>query len=184
MKKLFGAFALLMLLSACTQMKVVKVDDKTGYFPGAGKAPVVQQKAIALDERKSLVVVGNSEFMLGQLKNLQYFDEVITVEELEKRIINANLGDKVPSLRERIGLNNAAKHYKPFLWFRFDKRGTGTDSYGQFILPDPVSMEDLFVTETHLDYVWAGVNDQHNWYPMFNSLIDYVRENSASYGRN
>lgn len=57
----------------------------------------------------------NDPFVLGQTKALGYFNEVIANEQLEVRIIQTNLGDKVASVRERIGLNNAAKHYKPFV---------------------------------------------------------------------
>lgn len=117
------------------------------------------------------------------MKNIGYFDDVATVDELETRIIKAGLTDKVPSLNDKIGLNNAAKFYKPFLWLHVDNRQDGSDRYVQFILTDPATMEDYFVTETKLDYLWKGVNDQVNWYPMCNSLIDYIKQNSRTYGR-
>ena len=53
--------------------------------------------------------------------------------------------------------------------------------YAQFILTDPLTLEEIFITEKYLDYVWAGVNDRTTWYPMFNSFIDYIRENSKTY---
>jgi hypothetical protein len=162
-------------------MKVAEVDKATGYFPASTKATVVAQKSIDLDTRRGMVVVGNSEFILGQLRNINYFGEVITVEELESRIIKAGLTDKIPSLRDKIGVNNAAKHYRPFLWLRFDTRGSGTSEYARFILVDPLTLEEYFVTETHLDRLWKGVNDQNNWYPMFNALIDYIKQNSKTY---
>lgn len=168
-------------LGACSSMKVTEVDSKTGYFPTTTKASVITSKTIDLDSRKSLLLVPNVEFVKGQIANIKYFDEIMTFEDLEKRIVQANLSDKVPSVRDRIGVNNAAKHYKKFLWFRYEKKGEGRDQRGQFILTDPVTMEDYFVTQTKLDYVWAGVNDQNNWYPMFNSFIDYIKANSRTY---
>lgn len=182
MKKSVAIAVFLFAVSACSTMKVAEVDPNTGYLPGQKKATVVSSTPIDLDAHKSLIVVANSEFLTGQVRNLNYFDEVITVEELEKRIVAADLTDKVPSLRDRIGLNNAAKHYKPFLWLRFNVRGTDA-KYAQFILTDPISADDYFITETKMDYVWSGVNDQNNWYPMFNSLIDYIKQNSRTYGR-
>ena len=128
-------------------------------------------------------MVDNSEFVTGQVRNINYFAEVITVEELEKRVIAAGLTDKIPVIRDRIGLANAAKFYKPFLWLRFDARGIRPNQYAQLILTDPATSEDYFVTETKLDYLWTGVNDQYNWYPMFNALIDYIKQNSRSYAR-
>ena len=182
MKKLSVAFICL-VLSACTSLKVVELDKETGYFPTQTHADTVASKAMDLDARKGLILVSNSDFLKTQIKNIGYFDEVIDFEEMETRIIQHNLGDKVPSLKEKIGLNNAAKYYKPFLWFRVDTRGSGAQEYVQFILTDPLTLEDYFVTETHLDRVWTGVNDQYNWYPMLNSFIDYIKANSETYSR-
>lgn len=178
-------FALLvtLVMSACTSMQVAKVDEKTGYFPTTQKATVVTSKPLDLDARKALLLIPNVEFVKGQIGNIQYFTEIMTVEDLEKRIVQSGLTDKVPSVRDRIGINNAAKHYKTFLWFRYERRGEGRSQFGQFVLTDPITLEDYFVTETALDFVWAGVNDQNNWYPMFNALIDYIKQNSKTFRR-
>lgn len=171
------------LLSGCTSMQVAELDPTTGYFPTKNKAAVVTDQPIDLDSRKSLIVVGNSEFAYGQIVNIGYFDEVITTKELETRIVREGLSDKVPTLAGKIGMHNAAKAYKPFLWLNYDSRGTGREQYARFILTDAETMEDYFITETHMDHVWSGVNDQSNWYPMFNALIDYIRMNSETYGK-
>jgi hypothetical protein len=173
--------ALVLLLSACTSLQVVEVDARTGYFPSSTKANAVTSKPVDLDAQKALAVVPNGGFSEGLLTNLGYFDEVITVDELVNRIIAANLTDRVPSITDRIGLNNAAKHYKSFLWLHYESRGTGAQQYRQLVLTDALTMEDYFVSETFLDYIWTGVNDQNNWYPMFNALIDYVKSNSKTY---
>lgn len=181
MKKiLFMAFTAI-LLTACSSLKVAKVDPKTGYFPTSKFATVVKSSPVDLDQMKSLLLVPNSDFEYGQMKSIGYFDEVINFEELEKIIIKEQLTDQVPSLQDRIGLNKAAKAYKKFLWFRFDTRRDGNDQYAQYILTDPITLEDIFITEQYLDYIWAGVNDQNTWYPMYNSLIKYIKENSASF---
>lgn len=181
MKNWIIAIVIAIATTACSSMKVAQVDPKTGHFPATAKATVVVNKPIDLDARKELIVAGNSEFILGQLRNMNYFGEVITVSDLEDRIIKAGLTDKVPTLRDKIGINKAAKHYKPFLLLRIDTRGSGTSEYARLILTDPLTLEDYFVTETHLDRIWTGVNDQNNWYPMFNALIDYVAQNSKTY---
>mgnify|MGYP001203456763 FL=1 len=169
------------VLGGCSSFKVAKVDPETGYFPSKTKATVVVNKPLDLDQRNSLILVANSDFQENQIRNINYFKDVITFEDLETIIVKNDLGDKVPSLEDRIGVHNAAKYYKPFLWFRFDIRGKGRDMYAKFILTDPLTLEDYFVTETHLDRFWKGVNDQNNWYPMFNSFIDYIKENSKTY---
>lgn len=179
--RLLPALVLALVVSACTSFKVTPVDEKTGHFPSSIKATVVMNKPIDLDSRKGLLLIPNGEFVKGQIANIKYFDETMTFEDLEKRIVQAGLTEKVPSVRDRIGVNNAAKHYKPFLWLRYEHTGEGRIKTGRFILIDPLTMEDYFITETKLDYAFAGVNDQNNWYPMFNSLIDHIQENSRTY---
>ena len=165
----------------CTRMKIAQVDPKTGYFPSSSKATTIKAEKVDLDSMNALILVPNNEFLKGQIINLSYFTEVISFDDLETLIIKNNLQDQIPSIKGKIGLNKAYKLYKPFLWFRFDSRGSGREKYAQFILTNPDTLEDIFIAEQHLDYVWAGVNDQTTWYPLFNSLIDYIKDNSNSY---
>jgi predicted HAD superfamily phosphohydrolase YqeG len=181
MKKIWLAAAAL-LASACSSFEVSSLDPSTGYLKASVKATTIINKPFDLDARKDLIMVQNDPFVLGQTKAIGYFNEVITNEELEVRIIQNNLGDKVASVRERIGINYAAKHYKPFLWLRFDISDTKTD-HAQIYLTDPLTMEDVFAAEVYMDTIWAGVNDDNAWYPLFNELIAYVRANSATYGK-
>lgn len=179
-KSLFLVF--FSLLVGCTTLKVVEVDPATGYFPGEKRATVTTSQEVELDSINDLVLVPTGDFTVNMVKNIGYFDEVITFEELENIIIKNDLTEQVPSVKDRIGINKAAKAYKKFLWLRWDIRQDGSKKYQQLILTDPITLEDLFVCETLLDYVWAGVNDQTNWYPMINSLIDYIKKNSKTYG--
>lgn len=181
MKVLWLAVAAVML-TACTSFEVGQLDPKTGYLATKTKAATIVNKPFDLDARKAMVLVQNDTFVQGQLKALNYFDEVITNLDLENRIIKENLTDKVTSVRERIGINNAAKHYKPFLWLRFDIDNTKPE-YARMYLTDPLTMEDLFGAEVYMDTIWAGVNDENAWYPLFNQLIDYVKANSKTYGK-
>jgi hypothetical protein len=174
---------LLLFLSGCSSMKVVPLDQKTGRYPTSSKATVVASKPIDLDSRKGLILVPNGDFFVGEVTNMGYFTQVITIDELEKAIVQKNLSDKVPSIHDAIGISNAAKYYQPFLWLHGKTHGSGTQTFAQFILTDPLTLDDLLVVETHLDYVWSGVNDQNNWYPMFNALIDYIQSNSKTYHR-
>lgn len=171
----------ILALFGCTTLKVVDPDPNTGYFPAAKKATVVKSEKINLDERKGLLLVGRSDFTGRMAENIGYFEEVIDVEDLEKIIIQEDLTEEVPSLREKIGLNKAAKAYKPFLWLRWNYRVEGNRKYEQLILTDPLTLEDYFIAETYMDYMWAGVNDQNNNYPAFNALIDYIAENSETF---
>ena len=183
MKRRFLIGALVLSLAGCTSLKVVQPDAKTGRYPSNVKATVLTSKQFDLDSRRDLILVPNSDFTIGQVTNIRYFTQVTTAEELEKAIVQKGLGDKVPSLQDGIGLNNAAKYYKPFLWLHWKTHGSGQERYGQIILTDPLTLDDLLIAETRLDFIWAGVNDQNNWYPMFNALIDYIEANSKTYRR-
>jgi len=170
-------------LTACgaSVFKIVEMDSKTGCFPSDKKATVVKKATIDIDYRKSLILVFNPTFGKGMVENIGYFEKVISSDDLEKIIVTENLSDKVPSVEGRIGMNNAAKHYMNFLWLRYNLRRDGAKQYAQFILTDALTLEDFFITETYLDRVWSGINDQNNWYPMFNAFVDYIRENSKTF---
>lgn len=183
MNRLFCVLLTALSLAACSSMKVVEIDPHTGHFPTNTKATVVLDKRVDLDAMKSLLVIEGNDFVKGQIENIHYFDKVMKYTDLEKKIIQANLTDKVPSMHDRIGLSKAATYYKDFLWFHTEVKGTRPNQRVQFILTNAKNMDDYFITETKLDYVWIGVNDQNNWYPMFNALIDYIKQNSRTYGK-
>ena len=162
-------------------MEVAELDQTTGRFPTTAKATVVTSVETDLDSMKSLLLLPDNDFVVGQIGNIHYFDETMTLDDLETYIIQADLQDKVSSVRNKIGINKAYDEYKPFLWLRFDSRKDGNKTYGQFILTKPDTLEDILVVEKHFDYVWAGVNDKNTWYPLFNAIVDYIDENSATW---
>jgi hypothetical protein len=179
--KLLVVSLVVLAVTACTSMKVVKLDPKTGRFPTSNKARVITNVKTDLDSMKGLLLLPDNDFVKGQIANVHYFEKTITLDELETLIITNNLTDSVPSVRDKIGINKAYKAYKPFLWLRFDTREANGKTYGQFILTKPDTLEDIFVVEQYFDYVWAGVNDNNTWYPMFNALVDYIDENSTTW---
>lgn len=173
----------MMALAGCTSMKVVELDPTTKRFPTNTKATIVSSVDTELDDMKSLLLLPDNNFVKGQIGNIGYFDQTMTIDSLETLIIQNNLQDKVPSVRDKIGINKAYKEYKPFLWLRFDTRQEGNKTYGQFILTKPDSLKDILVVEKHFDYVWAGVNDSNTWYPMFNAIVDYIDKNSKTWNK-
>ena len=176
---LFGA--LFASLVGCSSMQVAELDPATGRFPTNAEATVVKSVQTDLDAMKSLLLLPDNDFVKGQLANINYFDETMTRDDLEIYIIQNDLQDKVSSVRDKIGINAAYKAYRPFLWMRTDVREEGNKKFAQFILTKPDTLEDIFIAEKYLDYVWAGVNDQNTWYPMFNALVDYIDENSQTW---
>jgi len=181
MKTIFISSLLTFLVGCGPSMQIAEVDSSTGRFPSEIKATVVSSVKTDLDSMKSLLLLPDNDFVKGQIANVHYFDETMTLDDLEKYVIQNDLQDKVPSVRDKIGINKAYKEYKPFLWLRFDTRKEGSKTYGQFILTKPDTLEDILIVEKHFDYVWAGVTDKNTWYPMFNAIIDYIDENSKTW---
>jgi hypothetical protein len=181
MKKVYYLITLtvvLLISSGCTNMKVSALDPATGYLPTTQKATVVKSTPFAIDDLRTMILVPTDPFLKNQTIAIGYFHKVIDFNELEKAIIQNDLSDTIPSIQNRIGLSKVYDEYLPFLWLRISARRQGTSQYAQIILTDPDSMEEIFVAERYIDYLWTGVNDQYIWYPLFNSLIDYIKENS------
>lgn len=184
MKSLWIACVAAALLAGCgTQLKVAQIDEKTGLIKSdigtVSAATVIVAKTIPLNQLKSMAFVsGGGEYGVEQLKAIKYFEQVLTYDDLQKLVIANNLQDKVPSLNEPIGLNKLYKAYKPFLWVRFKGVRKENKPFLQMIATNPDTMDEVFVSEVQLDYIWAGVTDQNARYPLFNAFIEWVRKNS------
>src|SRR5690554_6561131 len=100
------------MLSACTTIKVAKFDPETNRFPTKNKATIVKSDDVDLDSMNDLLLMPENDFVQGQLKNINYFKETMTYEDLEIRIVQNDLSDKVPSVTDRIGINKAYKAFK------------------------------------------------------------------------
>ncbi|WP_337043263.1 hypothetical protein [Emticicia sp. 17c] len=167
---------LVTLVTGCTTFKVSTRDSKTGYFKKTLKAPIIEAKEnIDLDSLKSLVVVDNNEFLIGMTKNLNFFEETMNLEGLERKIIAQNLQNEIPTVNSLIGLSNASKKFKPFLYLSLVALQRDRKYYAQLKLFYPQTGEYLFVSEA--PYLYPS--DQSVFYPLFNSLIDFLQAHSS-----
>ncbi|WP_374584186.1 hypothetical protein [Pseudoduganella sp.] len=183
-KTIFTISIALLTLAGCgTQGKVAKVDQKTGLLTTdvgvIGTATVVTAKQVSLKQFKPMVFVSATQASIDQVKTIGYFDEVLDIDGLQKLVIANNLQEKVPSLNDKIGLNKLYRAHKPFLWVYFKRINKDHKQYMQLIATNPETLEDLFVSEVQLDFVWSGVNDQNSRYPLFNALITWIQQNKA-----
>lgn len=163
-------------------MKVAEVDQKTGTLQSergeVTKASVITSKPATLKKFNNIAFISNGgEYGVNQLKATKLFETVLSFDDLQKLIVANNLQDKVSTINEPIGLSRLAKSYKPFLWVNFKRATHENKQYMQLIATDPESLEDLFVAEVYLDFMWAGVKDQNSRYPLFNALIEWARAN-------
>ncbi|GAB4027730.1 hypothetical protein GCM10028773_59840 [Spirosoma koreense] len=162
-------------------MKVAKTDSATGRFTTGYTAKIIKSAEINMDTLKAIAVVPNSDYIKNMAQNIGYFDTVITIEELEKQIISANLTNEIQSVNSLIGMNNAARKYKPFVYLTFSKEVKGSRQYLQLKMLSAKTMQDLLISEVHVDYMWKGFSDQTVLYPLFNTLIDYLEAHSQIY---
>lgn len=169
------------LLFSCTTLKVTKREADTGYFPTFMKATIIHSKKTNLDQYNQLALVPEDDFSLGMLKEIGYFDTVVNFAGLEQLIIENNLLDKIGTVSNIPGINKAAKTYKNFLWVNWRVELRNNKQYLQLALVDASTMEDLFISETTSGTQLPIFNDQENYYPLMNSLLDYISENSPTY---
>ena len=172
----------LLIILTFTSCTIMKVSDKqqNGYFNSTKKATTIVNKPFDIDANKTLLVVPNGAFMKGMAEKIKYFDRVITFEDLEKEIIQNGRQDEVGALSGKIGINNAYRKYKKFLYLKFAENPENPKRI-QLKLINPETFDDIFVADTAFDVVWSGVNDQNTFNPLFNSLIDYIKEHSKMY---
>lgn len=172
-----------LLLAACgTQLKVAPVDPQTGLIKSekgtVTEATVVTSRKFPLAQHKGMAFVsGGGTYAVDQMRALGYFDQVVGYDELQKIVIANRLQEQVPSLNEPIGLNKLYRAYKPFLWVHFKRVQRENKTYLQLVALNPDTLDEVFVSEVHMDFVWAGVTDQNARYPLFNAFSRWVQQN-------
>lgn len=180
--KAIPIFLTILALNSCgSVMKVSDLNEK-GFFYATKESTTLKSVDFDLDSNKELLVVPNSEYMKGMAEKLNYFDKVITFDDLEKEIIKENKQDEVGSLTGKIGLNNAFRKYKKFLYLRFDENKEKNNRI-QLKLINPENFDEIFIADTLFDTVWVGVYDGNTFNPLFNELIKYVKKNSKTYNK-
>ena len=178
-KTLSAVILISVITSGCGSFnKATTVSSTTNYFPAKKNknAKTLIDIPVNADTLRTLLVVPESEYSLTMGKNLDYFNEVIYYSELQKRIIQNDLQDKVPSLSDLVGLNNAAIHYKPFVILETTKKKKDNGWYAGLRLYDPKRAETIFENEIYLNLMWDGWTDQGTMFPLYNSLLDYLRK--------
>ncbi|MBS0515760.1 MAG: hypothetical protein JSS16_09820 [Proteobacteria bacterium] len=186
--------AAILLIAGCgTTGKVIKPNN-SGYLATDSHGAVEQAKTdtaekINLADYKSFALVTTGDSAFKQIKELGIFSEVLDIKDLQARIIEKNLQDKVPSLaaNDRIGISNAGRNYQKFLWIHFDIEKRDDKKFVKLIATEAASSKDVFVAEREINtgvmalaYGIGAPNDQNMWYPLFNSLVAWLKSNSVA----
>jgi len=123
------AFALLFgcLLAGCnTTLHIEKPDATSGLY---ATQTVLKPADVRVEEKfdpaytrmvylKIDAEIPNPQFVdffVAALKDMHVFKKVATKDDLEALVIQRNLGSKVPSVSDLVGLNNLSKEIGPFL---------------------------------------------------------------------
>jgi len=170
-------FAIVTLTSCGTVGKVTSLNPNTGRFPAKKKTvTIISKTSVNADTLKILVIVPDTPYWIGMVQNMKFFNEVMTMDELEKDIIRKGLTEQIPTISDYNGLKKAYKYYKPFVILMPTKEEKSNGRcYAGFVLFDPSRVANVFQNEIRLNRFW-GVNDQGTMYPLFNSLLDYLTE--------
>ncbi|MCX6256400.1 MAG: hypothetical protein NTW49_00630 [Bacteroidia bacterium] len=167
------------LFNSCgTYMRSTTLDPITNYFPADRNetATVITNIPVNADTLKNLLVVSKEYFWLEMGKNMNFFKEVITLSELENQIIKNNLQDKVITISDKLGLKRAYEYYKPFVYLTFTNLERRDGFFAGIILYNPNKAEIIFKNEILINKNSNTWSDQSTLYPLFNSLLDYLRE--------
>ncbi|WP_194757353.1 hypothetical protein [Aliidiomarina indica] len=173
LKKILVPITLILLIAGCTNMKAVPL-GADGYFPTNSTAVVIKAEPVNLAEFGYRVLVPEGGFTQRMTHNMDIFKEIFTISDLEHEIIKKDMTETIPSIREMIGINRAAKELKPFVWLQWSYRVDRRNEFLILKLVDAVTMEDIFIAETMINQ-FNGVSDQANRYPQFNALMDHLR---------
>lgn len=170
---------LISMVSCGTFEKATTINTQTNYFPAKrNKNPTILiDKPTNPDTLKMMLVVPSTDYWLAMGKNLNYFDKVLTYDQFESEIVKKGLSDQIPSLSDKVGLNRAYKINQPFVILNLTKVNKPGDGwFAGLTLYDPKSAEIIFQNEIWLNLMWDGWTDQGTMFPLFNSLLDYLRK--------
>lgn len=164
---------------------------ETGFFYNATNSKFVKNcqtiksKDFDIDSNKNLLLV-NSKYMLSitymksKAEKINYFDRVLTLEDLEKEIIKDNKQDEIGIITYDSDMNKIYNNYKNFLYlildFNTEKRSV------QLKLINPDTSEEVFVSD--IPHQYSTLNPVHEDdipNPLFNELIKYIQKNSRTY---
>ncbi|MEI6091276.1 MAG: hypothetical protein WCR42_12550 [bacterium] len=167
--------AFFFLVSCDTYDKVTTLNPKTGRFNAYNvNVKITTASKANTDTLKKLIIVPNSSYWIGMVKNMNYFDEIMTFSDMDMDITKKGLADKIPSLTDKIGLNRAYNLYRPFFVLYFTQELKNNQLYFGLALYDPGKVETIFENKVFVNHSVLDRTDQKTMYPLFNSLLDYL----------
>jgi hypothetical protein len=114
------------------------------------------------------------EFFTSAFKEMHAFKKVVTKDDLQQIVIERNLGSKVPSVSDLVGLNNLSKEIGPFLIVEPNALWKGGYRFeGTLKAIDASTGKTVLLIDTSAINV-AGLDDPL-FNPMLNGFINWTR---------
>ncbi|HPQ88469.1 MAG TPA: hypothetical protein PK055_12515 [Gammaproteobacteria bacterium] len=170
---------LISMISCGTFEKATTLNTRTNYFPAKkNKIPsILIDIPTNPDTLKMMLVVPSTDYWLAMGKYMNYFDKVLTYDQFESEIVKKGLSDKITSLSDKVGLNRAYNYFQPFVILEMTKiNKPGGGWFAGLALYDPKKADVIFQNEIRLNLMWDGWTDQGTMFPLFNSMLDYLRK--------
>ncbi|MHB8622817.1 MAG: hypothetical protein ACYC9J_03575 [Sulfuricaulis sp.] len=191
---LVATLAVSVFLNGCANPFVaVKPDTDTGKFPSRELSPDEIKTFVKIDnlgKQKFILLIDDINVSWEWTKNYRsYVKEMLencglgnfmAKTQLENFVIANNLGEKIPSLSDRIGYHQLAKYIGPYLIVSVDLenwRGTDIWEFGITVY-DPVSSSTKFAASRRGVNDFGGM-DKLILLPAFNSLKKWVDESQS-----
>lgn len=164
--------------------KVASLDAASGYLVVSSetqprKATVVVNRRADLRPASAYVVAIGGAYYRDQLKELQVFGRVVVAQDLSREALAAGVADGLTGIRESDFLRALAAQ-RPMLVITTytDKRPDGQHLTMAAI--DPRENVELFKASVPMPVEAAERTDQRLRYPLFNSLVDWLRDNGLA----
>lgn len=170
-----------LLLAACGTVGQPKAIDpatgriKTTSIYGEVKPVILKSEKIEIDRYDDLILVLADKFIVEQTIKFGRFGEVVTKEQLEEKLIQADKTEGLDGISGPISWKRAAENYKPFLVLRADVVRKDGKAFFNFKVFTADRAALVFESQVEIDYAWKGIGDDVPFYPLYNSFIDWVK---------
>ena len=177
-KHLLKIFSIIFFTCANSTVTAQHIDTSQLFpTPGRKHVSILKNINVNADTLKMLLVVPNSNIWCIWGKQMNYFNEVMTIADFQKNIIAKGLTDKIPGISDRIGLYKAYIHYRPYVLLSETIKHVGGKKYEvKLNLYDPVRADLIFQNAIHFNLLWEEYTDLKALFPLFNSLVGYLNE--------
>ncbi|MCC6578940.1 MAG: hypothetical protein IT440_00745 [Phycisphaeraceae bacterium] len=195
----WAACLLLLCGSAGCTFRTTQLDEKTGRFATIDKIPdkaLVQKDVIALDKIGRILLLRTSDapsnlsvgvldeyraFVLDSFRNMHRFGAVMTIKDMEKKIIADGLADKVGDLNGLVAIHKLATEQGDFLVAEYKIIWEHGDVYTFDVTIAKASDANTVLHIHHTALIWIGA-DGPLFYPVFNAVMDWTDECRAKAG--